>query len=77
MVLGIFGGAAAFFLWVYALQRTTPTRVTNTMTVNPLAASIVASLLVGEPLGIELFLGMGAVAIGIWLVSTQAASTAA
>ena len=77
MVLGIFGGAAAFFLWVYALQRTTPTRVTNTMTVNPLAASLVASLLIGEPLGIELFVGMGAVAIGIWLVSTQAASTAA
>ena len=77
LVLGVFGGAAAFFLWVYALQRTTPTRVTNTMTVNPLAASLLASLLVGEPLGIELFVGMGAVAIGIWLVSTQAAPTKA
>jgi len=25
--LGVFGGAAAFYLWVYALERTTPTRV--------------------------------------------------
>ena len=29
----------AFYLWVFALQRTTPTRVANTMTVNPIAAS--------------------------------------
>jgi drug/metabolite transporter (DMT)-like permease len=42
-----FGGAAAFYLWVFALERTTPTRVANTMTVNPIAASTVAALLVG------------------------------
>ena len=40
IALGVFGGAAAFYLWVYALERTTPTRVTNTMTVNPIAASL-------------------------------------
>jgi drug/metabolite transporter (DMT)-like permease len=34
--LGIGGGALAFVLWVLALQRATPTRVANTMTVNPL-----------------------------------------
>src|SRR5205085_11957080 len=28
--LGVFGGAAAFFLWVLALRMTTPTRVANT-----------------------------------------------
>jgi drug/metabolite transporter (DMT)-like permease len=42
IVLGVFGGAAAFYLWVFALQRTTPTRVANTMTVNPIAASLLA-----------------------------------
>lgn len=36
--LGIGGGALAFILWVMALQRTTPTLVANTMTVNPIAA---------------------------------------
>ena len=34
------GGALAFFLWVYALQHASPTRVANTMTVNPLVAGL-------------------------------------
>src|SRR5215467_9361467 len=33
--LGVCGGAAAFFLWVFALERTTPTRTAITMTINP------------------------------------------
>ena len=32
------GGALAFFLWVYALQYASPSRVANTMTVNPFVA---------------------------------------
>jgi drug/metabolite transporter (DMT)-like permease len=70
--LGVFGGAAAFYLWVYALERTTPTRVANTMTVNPIAASLLAAVLIGEPLGWNLLLGIGGVACGIWLASTEA-----
>ncbi|HTE92456.1 MAG TPA: DMT family transporter, partial [Bradyrhizobium sp.] len=35
--LGVAGGALAFILWVLALERATPTRVANTMTVNPIA----------------------------------------
>jgi drug/metabolite transporter (DMT)-like permease len=69
--LGVFGGAAAFYLWVFALERTTPTRVANTMTVNPLAASLVAAALIGEPLDVELFIGLVAVAAGIWLAATK------
>lgn len=70
LCLGIFGGAAAFYLWVYALARTTPTRVTNTMTVNPVSASLLAAVLVGEPLGLPLALGIVAVGAGIWLASS-------
>ena len=51
--LGVFGGAAAFFLWVLALRMTTPTRVANTMTVNPIAASLLAAVIVGEPIGLR------------------------
>lgn len=68
--LGVFGGALAFYLWVYALERTTPTRVTNTMTVNPISASLLAALLVGEPIGLPLMLGIVAVGAGIWLASS-------
>jgi drug/metabolite transporter (DMT)-like permease len=38
--LGVGGGALAFILWAMALQRATPTRVANTMTVNPIAAAL-------------------------------------
>src|SRR3954468_22176445 len=44
---GIGGGALAFILWVMALERATPTRVANTMTVNPIAAGLLATQLVG------------------------------
>ena len=70
LALGVFGGAFAFYLWVYALERTTPTRVANTMTVNPIAASLLAAALVDEPLGVNLLVGVVAVGAGIWIAST-------
>ena len=71
--LGVFGGALAFFLWVLALRMTTPTRVANTMTVNPIAASLLAAVIVAEPIGWNLIVGLIAVAAGIWLASTVGA----
>jgi drug/metabolite transporter (DMT)-like permease len=70
--IAVLGGAASFYLWVYALERTTPTRVTNTMTVNPISASLLAAVLLGEPLGLNLVLGVVAVGTGIWIASTSA-----
>lgn len=71
--LGVFGGAAAFYLWVFALQRTTPTRVASTMTVNPIAASLLAALIVAEPIGLPLLIGIVAVGSGIWVATTEPA----
>jgi drug/metabolite transporter (DMT)-like permease len=68
--LGVAGGALAFILWVLALQRTTPTRVANTMTVNPIAAGLLATQLVGEPITTNLLLGLVAVFAGIWIATT-------
>jgi drug/metabolite transporter (DMT)-like permease len=70
--LGIGGGALAFILWVLALQRATPTRVANTMTVNPLAAALLATQLVAEPITLNLIAGVGAVFVGIWIATTEA-----
>ena len=70
--LAAFGGAAAFYLWIFALKLTTPTRVANTMAVNPLAASIGAAVVLGEPIGLNVMVGIVAVAVGIWLASTNA-----
>jgi drug/metabolite transporter (DMT)-like permease len=70
--LAAFGGAAAFYLWILALEMTTPTRVANTMAVNPLAASIGAAIVLGEPIGLNVIAGISAVFVGIWLASTEA-----
>jgi len=68
--LGVGGGALAF-IWVMALERATPTRVANTMTVNPIAAGLLATQLVGEPITLNLVLGLGAVFAGIWIATTE------
>jgi drug/metabolite transporter (DMT)-like permease len=69
--LGVGGGALAFVLWVLALERATPTRVANTMTVNPIAAGLLATQLVGEPITLNLIVGLIAVFAGIWIATTQ------
>jgi drug/metabolite transporter (DMT)-like permease len=71
LYLSTFGAALTFFLWVLALARTTPTRVASTITINPVAASLVAVPLIGEPIGFALLAGAGAVAAGIWIASTE------
>lgn len=75
--LGAGGGALAFILWVMALQRTTPTLVANTMTVNPIAAGLLATLLVAEPITPNLVAGLVAVFAGIWLATSGAQTKAA
>jgi drug/metabolite transporter (DMT)-like permease len=69
--LGVGGGAAAFILWVLALARATPTRVANTMTVNPIAAALLATQLVGEPITPNLVVGLIAVFTGIWIATSE------
>jgi drug/metabolite transporter (DMT)-like permease len=65
------GGALAFFLWVYALQQASPTRVTNTMTVNPIIAGFAAALLLDEPITLNLVAGLVAVGAGLWIATTE------
>jgi drug/metabolite transporter (DMT)-like permease len=69
--LGAGGGALAFFLWVYALQHASPTRVANTMTVNPIIAGFLAALLLDEPITLNLIAGLIAVAAGLWIATTE------
>lgn len=70
LYLGVVGGALTFFLWAFALERTTPTRVAVGVTVNPITASIVGTALLGEPIRWTLAAGLLTVALGIWLATT-------
>ena len=53
------------------------TGVASTMTVNPIAAALLAQQLVGEPLTLYLLLGLVAVFAGIWLATTEGAKLSA
>jgi len=74
--LGVFylsalGSALTFYLWAFALERTTPTRVAISVTVNPVAASLVGAALLAEPLRWRLAVGIVTVFAGIWIATTQ------
>jgi drug/metabolite transporter (DMT)-like permease len=64
------GGALGFFLWVVALRHASPTRVANTITVNPLIAMAAGTMLLGEPVTLTLVLGLAAVCAGVWVATT-------
>jgi drug/metabolite transporter (DMT)-like permease len=68
--LGAFGAALTFYLWAFALERTTPTRVAISVTVNPITASLVGAMLLDEPLRWNLVAGIVAVFAGIWIATT-------
>jgi drug/metabolite transporter (DMT)-like permease len=70
LYLAVGGGALAFFLWVLALARASPTRVTNTITINPLIGMTAGTLLLGEPVTITLVLGLVAVGAGVAVATT-------
>jgi drug/metabolite transporter (DMT)-like permease len=72
--LGAFGSALTFYLWAFALARTTPTRVAISVTVNPVAASLVGAVLLHEPLGWNLVGGIVTVFVGIWIATTAGRS---
>ena len=68
--LGAFGSALTFYLWAFALERTTPTRVAISVTVNPITASLVGATLLDEPLHWNLVAGILTVFGGIWIATT-------
>src|SRR5882672_2500389 len=76
--LGLFGSALTFYLWAFALSRTTPTRVAISVTINPITAALVGAVLLDEPIRWNLVVGLMAVLLGISIatsVSRPIAST--
>jgi drug/metabolite transporter (DMT)-like permease len=69
--LGVFGGALTFLLWSYALERTTPTRVAISVTVNPIVSGVFGAYVLNEPITINLVIGLGLVAAGIVVATSS------
>lgn len=68
--VGVVGGAISFLLWGFALERTTPTLVAISMTVSPVTAACVGTLLLGEPIQANVVMGILAVLGGIAVATT-------
>lgn len=71
--LGTIAGAVQFSLFTWALRWLTPTTTVLYLTLNPIAAMVLGSLMLGESLTVELVAGMALVLTGI-LVGTGAYS---
>jgi len=56
-----------FYLWLWALERTTATRVTVFLALSPITAAGLGALLLGEPLTLLLLGGLGGVVLGLCL----------
>lgn len=69
------GGAFGFFLWVLALKYASPTRVANTITINPMIAMAAGATVLGEPVTLPLILGLIAVCAGVWIATTESRRT--
>ncbi|MBI3499931.1 MAG: DMT family transporter [Proteobacteria bacterium] len=63
--LGIIGCALTFFLWVWALEHTTPTRVAISVTANPIVATFLGAAFLGEEVSWTLAAGLALVILGI------------
>jgi drug/metabolite transporter (DMT)-like permease len=69
--LGTFGAAVGFSLWVWALQRMTPTRTAVFLTLNPIAATSSAALLLGEEITAAFLFGLLLVLAGIVMANVR------
>jgi drug/metabolite transporter (DMT)-like permease len=71
LFLGTFGGALGFALWIWALQRSTPSRVAVFLALNPVAATLLGALLLGELITWRFVFGLACVIAGISLANRR------
>jgi drug/metabolite transporter (DMT)-like permease len=69
--LGIIGGALAFFLWTWAVRQSTPTRTAVFLTLNPMAATLLGAVLLGEAITVPFLIGLALVLAGIIVANLQ------
>lgn len=60
-----------YYLWLWALNNTTPTKVTVFLSLSPVTAALLGAFLLGETLTPLLILGVGCVVLGLWLAHWQ------
>jgi drug/metabolite transporter (DMT)-like permease len=71
------GGVVCFYLWIWALEHTDPSRVSIAVTLNPIAAALFGALVLGEPMTSQLAVGLLAVVTGLALANWPVRAAAA
>jgi drug/metabolite transporter (DMT)-like permease len=66
---GTCGGSLGYFLFIWALEKATPTRVAVFVALNPITATALAAWLLKEQLTVWFLLGLGCVVAGILLAN--------
>lgn len=64
--------AAGYYLWLWALNHTSPTKVTVFLALSPFTATILGALLLAEEVSAASLLGLACVASGLWLAHRPA-----
>lgn len=67
--LGVFAGSLGYFLWIWALQRSTPTRSSVFVALNPMTATVLGALLLSEAITVPFLLGLAGVVTGILIAN--------
>ena len=60
-----------YYLWLWALNHTTPTKVTVFLALSPLTAAGLGALFLAELVSAMFFLGFGLVTLGLWLTQRR------
>ena len=71
------GSGVGYFLWLWALNHATPTRVTAFLALSPVTAAALGAWLLGEPVSPLAALGLASVAAGLALAHLRDAPTPA
>jgi drug/metabolite transporter (DMT)-like permease len=66
--IGLSSGVG-YFWWLYALKHESPTRVTVFLALNPVTATLLGWLVLGEPLQPTLLAALALIALGLWLAT--------
>ena len=75
--LGVFAGSLGYFLWIWALQRSTPTRSSVFIALNPITATLLGVLLLSEAITPTFILGLAGVVAGILIANWRPGRSAA
>ncbi|MBN2124699.1 MAG: DMT family transporter [Deltaproteobacteria bacterium] len=69
MAVFFIGGSSAigYYLWLWALGHSSPTRVTVFLSLSPITSAVLGALLLAEPISVLFIIGLACVILGLWL----------